>query len=189
MRTLGLLVTLALGLVSTPLSADAQPPARVPRIGLLRPGSPPDPFVEEFRQGLRDLGYVEGQNVVIEERYARGNPDRLADLAAALVRLKVDVLVPVGLAGTRAAKQATATIPIVFAGTTDPVGSGLVASLARPGGNLPGVTIGPPELAARNFTSTGAAPPRGLATGAGSANVLISANCSSGSWKADQVVE
>jgi putative ABC transport system substrate-binding protein len=94
---------------------------------------------EAFRQGLRELGYVEGQNLVIEYRYAEGRDDRLADLAAELVRLKVDVIVAVaGAAATRAVQHATRTIPIVMAGGIDPVGDGLVASLARPGGNTTG---------------------------------------------------
>src|SRR5713226_5324038 len=121
--------------------AQAQQPGKVPRIGLLIPGSQSafSMRTEAFRQGLRELGYVEGKNISIEYRYAEEKMDRLPDLAAELVRLKVDVIVTVG-PGTRAAKQAASAIPIVFAAVTDPVGTGLVASLARPGGNVTGLT-------------------------------------------------
>ena len=98
------------------------------------------PATEAFRQGLRELGYVEGKNIVIESRYADGKLDRLPALAAELVRLKVDVIVTGGRAVTRAAKEATSTIPIVMTNDTDPVGSGFVASLARPGGNITGLS-------------------------------------------------
>ena len=118
---------------------EAQQAGKVPRIGLLRAGSPPDPMIEAFRQGLRDLGYVEGKNIVIEYRWAEGKNERLPDLAADLVRLGVDVIVPGGNAATSAAKSATKTIPIVMQ-SSDPVGTGLVASLARPGGNITGLS-------------------------------------------------
>ncbi len=148
LRALGLLVTLALGILAAPLAADAQQPAKTPRIGMLRMGSPSDRVeqVEAFRKGLRDLGYVEGQNTVIEFRFAEGGQERLPDLAAELVRLKVDVIVTNGTVAIRAAKQATATIPIVMATVGDPVRTGLVASLARPGGNITGSTLLGPEL-------------------------------------------
>jgi putative tryptophan/tyrosine transport system substrate-binding protein len=96
--------------------------------------------VQDFRQGLRDLGYVEGQNIVIEYRYAEGRAEQLPDLAAELVRLKVDVIVAGGTAAIRAVQHATRTIPIVMAVAYDPVGEGLVASLARPGGNITGLS-------------------------------------------------
>jgi putative ABC transport system substrate-binding protein len=138
---------LALALLAAPLAAEAQPPGRVPRIGLLRAGSPPDPYVEVFRQGLRELGYVESQSIGIDVRYARGDPDQLVALAAELVRLKVDVLVTSGLPAIVAAKHATTALPIVFAAASgDPVADGIVISLARPGGNITGLTVGPPEL-------------------------------------------
>jgi putative ABC transport system substrate-binding protein len=139
-RAIGCIVTLTLSLLVAPLTAEAQQATKVYRIGRLHPGSPtePDPNLEAFRQGLRDLGYVEGQNLVLEARYAEGNPERLPDLAAGLVRLKVDVIVPVATAATRAVQHATRTIPIVCACGSDPVGDGLVASLARPGGNTTG---------------------------------------------------
>ena len=138
LRPVGLIATLALGILASPLSADAQPPAKVPRIGYLSTGSP-DRRTEAFGQGLRDLGYVEGQNIVVYRRFAQGKPQRLADLAAELVRLKVDVIVAPDPPATRAAKKATRTIPIVMRSSEDPVASGLVASLARPGGNLTGL--------------------------------------------------
>ena len=128
-------------------SAEAQQqPKKVPRIGILRAGSAPDPFVEAFRQGLRDLGYVEGKSTTIEYRWAEGKNERLPDLAADLVRLKVDVIVAAGPGPSLAAKQATSTIPIVAPALVDPVGSGLVASLARPGGNLTGLANQADEL-------------------------------------------
>ena len=142
------IVTLALGVFAAPLAADAQQPAKTGRIGMLRTGSPSDRVeeIEAFRKGLRELGYVEGQNIAIEFRFAEGREEGLPDLAAELVRLKVDVLVANGAVAIRAAKQATTTIPIVMAEVGDPVRTGLVASLARPGGNITGSTILGPEL-------------------------------------------
>jgi putative ABC transport system substrate-binding protein len=138
----------AIGLLLAPLVADAQPAGKVYRIGYLSPTSPSDPerlaspFGERglaaFRQGLRELGYVEGQNIAIENRWAEGKFERLPDLAAELVRLKVDVIVSVVTQASLAAKNATRTIPIVMVAVGDPLGSGLVASLARPGGNVTG---------------------------------------------------
>src|SRR6185436_20124762 len=140
--------TLASGLLTAPLAGDAQQAAKVPRIGFLTGNLAASPHVvEAFRQGLRDLGYVEGRNVVIEYRDAEGKPERLPILAAELVALKVDVIVAGGTPQALAAKQATKTIPIVFASAaSDPVTSGLVASLARPGGNVTGLTGLGPEL-------------------------------------------
>ncbi|MBI4490327.1 MAG: ABC transporter substrate-binding protein [Deltaproteobacteria bacterium] len=122
--------------------AEAQQPKKIPRIGYLTGVSlsADSPRVEGFRQGLRKLGYVEGKNIIIEYRYADGKFDRLPALAAELVRLKVDVIVTAGATNTRAAKEATNTIPIVMAQDPDPVGSGFVASLARPGGNITGLS-------------------------------------------------
>jgi putative ABC transport system substrate-binding protein len=133
-------ILVILGLLCVSLAAEAQQPTTVHRIGRLSPGPPPEPNpnLEAFRQGLHELGYIEGQNIVIEHRYAEGRLERLPDLAAELVRLKVDVIVAVASAATRAAQHATRTIPIVMAGGSDPVGDGLVASLARPGGNTTG---------------------------------------------------
>jgi len=140
--------TLAGGLLAAPLAAEAQQAAKAPRIGFLSLNLAPNPHLHEaFRQGLRDLGYVEGRNVVIERRDAEGKLDRLPGLAAELVALKVDVIVTGG--GTPpalAAKQATKTIPIVFASAPDPVTDGLVTSLARPGGNVTGPSNLNPEL-------------------------------------------
>jgi len=133
------IVTLALSLLVAPLVAETQPRARVPRIGYI--GDTPGPYAEAFRQGLRERGYIEGETIAVEYRWAEGRHDRLPDLAAELVQLKVDILVPVGTQPSHAAKQATSTIPIVMAQVGDPVGSGLVASLARPGGNLTGVSV------------------------------------------------
>jgi putative ABC transport system substrate-binding protein len=134
-RRLALTIILTTGLLATPLLADAQPAGKSPLIGIIRPGSPPDPLLEAFRQGLRELGYDEGRNLSIEE----GRDDRLPGLAADLVRLKVDVIVA-GAGAVEAAKRATATIPIVMPLFGDPVRAGLVASLGRPGGNVTGLT-------------------------------------------------
>lgn len=143
----GCIVTLTLGLLAAPLTAEAQQPAALPRIGYLRGGSPADAVRHGavLRQGLQDLGYLEGQHLTIETRTAEGHYDRLPNLAAELVRLPVDVLVAAGAPAIRAAKNATSTIPIVMASTFDPVGEGLVTSLARPGGNVTGVALGTGE--------------------------------------------
>jgi putative ABC transport system substrate-binding protein len=130
-------------------AAEAQQPQKVPRIGFLcaPPSATVSARVESFRRGLRELGYTEGQNLLVEYRYAEGKFERLPDLAADLVRLNVDVLVAAGgMQAFRAAKNATTTIPIVVTGASDPVGNGLIASLARPGGNLTGLSLGGPEL-------------------------------------------
>ena len=138
--------TIALSLLAAPLATQGQPAGRVYRIGFLLLAARDPRATEDFAQALRALGYVEGQNVVIEYRIAEGQVDRLPGLAAELVRLPVDVILTFGTPTARAAKQATATTPIVFNVGTDPVHEGLVASLARPGGNLTGVTIGPVEI-------------------------------------------
>jgi putative ABC transport system substrate-binding protein len=149
-RTIGFFVTLAFTLLVAPLVADAQQATSVHRVGrLLAAGSPaagPDPSFEAFRQGLRALGYVEGQNVVIKDRYAEGSQARLRDLATELIRLPVDVIVAEGAAAIRATQHATRTIPIVMAATADPVGQGFVASLAHPGGNITGLSFLSAEL-------------------------------------------
>jgi putative tryptophan/tyrosine transport system substrate-binding protein len=140
-RTVGFFVTLVLTLLVAPLAADAQPPPHVHRIGyLLGATREQEPFVETFLEAMRALGYVEGQNLVMEYRTAEGQAERLPALAAELVRLPVDVLLAVFTPAALAAKDATTTIPIVMMGVGDPVGSGLVASLARPGGNVTGLT-------------------------------------------------
>ena len=119
---------------------EAQQPKKIPRIGFLAANLPSSQRQEAFREGLRELGYVYGKNIVIDWRTADGQSDRLPDLAAELVRLKVAVIVTAGAASTRPAKAATVTIPIVMALDNDPVGSGFVASLARPGGNITGLS-------------------------------------------------
>ena len=131
------------GLLLTPLKARAQPAEKVRRIGVLSAGSStdPPPVNEAFRQRLRELGWVEGRNVVIDYRFAEYRYDRLPDLAAELVRLDVDVIVAAATPAAIAAKKATGTIPIVMVGVGDPVGSGLIASLAHPGGNVTGLTF------------------------------------------------
>jgi putative ABC transport system substrate-binding protein len=142
LQLIGLIVILAVGLLLAPRTATAQQPTTVYRIGRLNPGPPivPNPGLEAFRQRLHDLGYVEGQHFVIEDRHAEGRAERLPDLAAELVRLKVDVLVAGGGAAIRAAQRATQTIPIVMAVSGDAVRDGFVASLAHPGGNITGVS-------------------------------------------------
>jgi len=148
-----LTVVLALGLLLAPLAAEAQQPAKVPRIGVLSPYSPSDTALwhQAFRQGLRDLGWLEGKNISIEYRYAEGRNDRLPDLAADLVRLKVDIIVAAVTPDALAAKNATRTIPIIMASPGDPIASGLVESLARPGGNITGLTNIAPELAGKRL--------------------------------------
>jgi len=139
--TIGCIVTLTLSLLAAPLTADAQQPAKVPTVGWLSDGMQAGQHLHEaFLHGLRDLGYVEGQNLVIERRDAEGQLARLPDLAAQLVGLKVDLMVTWGVPGTNAAKRSTNSIPIVMASAGDPVGTGLVASLARPGGNVTGLS-------------------------------------------------
>ncbi len=135
-----LIVALVLGVLLLPGGAHAQVP-EVPRIGVLNQHAAPSPQVEGFKEGLRKLGWVEGQNVGLDYRYANDKLERLPQLAAELVRLKVDVIVTGGEAGIRAAREATSTIPIVMALSGDPVGTGLVASLARPGGNITGLSL------------------------------------------------
>jgi putative ABC transport system substrate-binding protein len=132
---------LTLGTLVSPLAAEAQTTTKAHRIGWLSAESLiPQGRVEGFRQGLRALGYIEGQNLVIESRYAEGKAERLPDLAAELVRLQVDVIVAMGAPAIRAVQRATRTIPIIMAGTADAVAQGFITSLARPGGNITGVS-------------------------------------------------
>ena len=143
-RVAGLILPLALGILSAPLAPDARQPKKIPRIGVLTLLSPSSgPLLDPFRQGLRELGYVEGRNIALEYRWAAGSTDLLPDLAAALVRLKVDVIVASSTPVAQAAKKATRTIPIVMVNVRDPVENGLVASLARPGGNITGIAFIP----------------------------------------------
>lgn len=144
MRLIGLVVMLAISLVLTPLAIEAQQAERVHRLGWLAAG--PHPFIASFRQGMHELGYAEGQNLVIEERYA--SPEQLPQAAAELVRLKPDVLFTSGAASTDAARKTTTSLPIVSV-SADPVSSGNVASLAQPGGNVTGLAILSSELAAK----------------------------------------
>jgi len=144
----------ALALLAAPLAAEAQQAAKVARIGYLSPNLATGPHLREaFRQGLRDLGYVEGRNLVIEYRDAEGKVERLPALAAELVALKVDVIVTEGgnTVVPLTAKQATRTLPIVFASAADPIGSGLVTSLARPGGNVTGLSSLGAELVGKRL--------------------------------------
>jgi len=129
-------IALAIAFLAPPVAADGQPAAKIPPIGYLGAFSPSasTPLLEAFRQGLRDLGYVEGQNIFIDYRWAEEKYDRLPGLAAEPVGLKVDVIVTYAPPAIQAAKEATRTIPIVMAGIIDPVATGFVASLARPGG-------------------------------------------------------
>src|SRR4030095_14995974 len=146
-------ILVAMMLLAVGVTAQAQQPKKVPRIGFLIGSSPAAiaARIEAFRQGLRDLGYVEGKNIVIEWRYAEGKLDRLHALAAELVHLKIDIIGTGSPATTRAAKEATVTIPIVMAQDTDPVGNGFVASLARPGGNITGLSTLAPELSGKQL--------------------------------------
>jgi putative ABC transport system substrate-binding protein len=146
-------VLFAFVLVGFAAAAHAQQPTKVPRIGYLG-GTTAAAYagrIEAFRQGLRELGYVEGKNIVIERRFAEGKPDRLSELAAELVRLKVDIVVSAGPTVTRLLKEATSTIPIVMTNEGDPVGSGFVASLAKPGGNITGLSSLAPELSGKRL--------------------------------------
>jgi putative tryptophan/tyrosine transport system substrate-binding protein len=143
-RTIGLLVTLALSLLGALLAAEAQPPSHVPRVGFLDNGQPG--VGRAFRQGLQELGYVEGHNVILEWRSWQGHPARAPELIAELVQLKVDVLVVPGWRLVKVARQATTTIPIVMVAGGDPEELGLTASLARPGSIITGLTVQPPGL-------------------------------------------
>jgi ABC-type uncharacterized transport system substrate-binding protein len=143
-------LTLCAMLFALCASAEAQQPKKVSRIGYLGSVSS-SPRVATFRQGLRELGYVEGKNIIIEWQHHEGKVDRLPTLAAELVRLKVDIIITAGAPAARAAKEATSTIPIVMTQIGDPVGSGFVASLARPGGNITGLSILAPELSGKRL--------------------------------------
>jgi putative ABC transport system substrate-binding protein len=142
-RAVGI-ITVVLSVLLASLAADAQQAGKVPRIGVVvpaEPASPEEPNIAAFRQALRDLGYLEGQTIAVEYRYAHGEAERYRDLAIELVQLKVDVLVVGSGQAVQEAQKATTTIPIVMAGAGDPVGQGLVASLTRPGGNVTGLSL------------------------------------------------
>jgi putative ABC transport system substrate-binding protein len=148
-------------------AVEAQQAAKIRRIGLLLPatGSTSLGYIETFRQRLQELGYIEGKNILIESRNAEGKLERLPDLAAELVRLKVDVLVTNGQPGAFAAKKASATIPIIFAFAGDPIGSGIVSSLARPGGNITGLSLMSLDLSGKRLELLKEAFPRALRVG------------------------
>jgi putative tryptophan/tyrosine transport system substrate-binding protein len=150
-------ILIAVVLLAVGVIAEAQQPKKVPRIGFLASGSPSSNVSNRnaFQQGLRESGYVDGQNIIIEYRWAEGKLDRLPDLAEELVRLKVDVVVVGGSTATRAAKNVTKLIPIVMRNVTDPVVLGFVASLARPGGNITGFTEIGAVLAAKRLVTQG----------------------------------
>jgi putative ABC transport system substrate-binding protein len=151
--TAGLIATIAFAVLSAPPRAPAQQPGKVPRIGFLsaEAGAATADLTEAFQQGLHDLGYAEGQNIVIVYRFAQGKYERLPDLAAELVRLKVDVIVAVATPAAQAAKSAAGPIPIVFTIVGDPVASGLVRSLAQPGGNVPGLSVVATDLSGKRL--------------------------------------
>jgi putative ABC transport system substrate-binding protein len=153
MRKTVISFTLCALLFALCFSAEAQQPTKIPRIGYLAPNSLSVLVArtEAFRQGLRDLGYVEGKTILIEWRSVEGKLDRLPALAAELVRLNVDVIVTAGPTATRPAKEATSTIPIVMTLDIDPVGTGFVASLARPGGNITGLSSLAPEISSKQL--------------------------------------
>jgi len=136
--------TLAGGLLAALPTAEVQPSGRTPRIGFMEAGAPSanQHFLDAFKRGLRELGYVEGHNITIEERWAEGKNDRFPALVAELIRIKVDVMVVASTSGALAAKAVTTTLPIVFVGAADPVGNGLVASLGRPGASITGFSQG-----------------------------------------------
>jgi putative tryptophan/tyrosine transport system substrate-binding protein len=154
LRRIGLVVVLAISLTLTPFVGKAQQAAPIPRIGFLSASFPSDArmlrFLAAFRQGLHELGYVEGQNIAIESRWAEGQYNRLPGLATELVRLKVNAIVTYG-AATQAAQQATGTIPIVMGVVVDPVTPGFAATLARPGGNVTGLSSMAPELVGKQL--------------------------------------
>ena len=152
MRRRTFLAMVPAGLLAAPLAARAQPAGKVPRVGFLLGFSPgPSREVDAFRRGLRELGYIEGQNIAIDYRYARGQVERLPELAAELVRLNPDVIVAPYTPPALAAKRATSMIPIVFAGVADAVGAGLITNLGRPGGNITGLTSTGAELGGKRL--------------------------------------
>jgi putative tryptophan/tyrosine transport system substrate-binding protein len=187
--TLWLLATFFLANVSL---ADAQQTGKVPRIGLLSTVSSSSiaARMEAFRQGLRELGYMEGKNIFIEHRSAEGKADRVRELVPELMRLKVDVIVTTGPTSTRAAKEATVTTPIVMGFDTDPVGNGFVASLARPGGNITGLSALAPELSGKQLEILKEVLPRlsrvavfGTSTAPGNAQSLRETELAAGAFR------
>jgi putative ABC transport system substrate-binding protein len=149
--TIGLVVTFTLWILVASLASDAQQPKKVPRIGVLDLGSQSSRYFAGLREGLRELGYVEGQTIALEPRFAEGKAERLPDLATELVRLHVEVITAVGGASIQAARSVTKTLPIVMAYSGDSVEAGFVASLARPGGNITGLHFFSAELAGKRL--------------------------------------
>jgi putative ABC transport system substrate-binding protein len=179
-------------LIIVAVLAQAQQPTKIPRIGYLATVSLSaiPARIKAFRQGLRDLGYVEGKNISIEYRFAEGKPDRLPGLTAELVHLKVDIIVTAGSPATRAAKEATNTIPIVMTNEADPVGTGFIASLARPGGNITGLSTLAPELSGKRLEILKEVVPKasrvavlGTSTAPGYAQVLKEIELAAGAFK------
>src|SRR5262245_35056809 len=152
-RAISVIVTMVIGFLAAPIPSGAQQAARTPRIGVLHVGGPATSshFAAAFTQGLREHGYLEGQNIVVERRFGEAKAERISDIAAELVRLKVDMIVTSTDVGIAAVKQQTQTNPIVMANSTDPVETGFVASLARPGGNVTGLSSVSPELSAKRL--------------------------------------
>ena len=152
MRKAAVVAALALALLAAPFAVEAQPTRKIPRVGVLGGQSPESsPPIFALREGLRDLGYVEGRNIAIEWRWARGKLERFPDLAADLVQLKVDVIVVATTPGAQAAQRATRTIPIVMAFVSDPIALGFVTTLARPGANITGLGVPTPEIAGKRL--------------------------------------
>jgi putative tryptophan/tyrosine transport system substrate-binding protein len=139
------LLTSLAGVLAAPLAVEAQQVAKVPRIGVVAPAGLHDPDVAGFQQGLRELGYVKGQNLLVEYRAAEGKPERFPDLFGEILHLKVDVIVTGSLPAALAVKKSTSTTPVVVAASGDPVGAGVVASLARPGANITGLSLASEE--------------------------------------------
>src|SRR6266404_3325517 len=193
MKKAGLLsILFAVILLAVAVVAEAQQAKKVPRIGFLGAAYPSTNAarIEAFRQGLRALGYVEGKNIIIEYRWAEGKPERLPDLAAELVRFKVDIIVTAGPAATGPAKEATNTIPIVMAQDSDPVESGFVASLARPGGNITGLSTLAPEVSGKRLELLKEIIPKlsrvavlGISTRPGNAQSLKEVELAAGAFK------
>ena len=185
-------ILVAVVLLAVAVIAEAQQPAKIPRIGYLGGTFPSidSARYDAFRQGLRELGYMEGKNIVIERRHAEGKPDGERAFAAELVRLKVDVIVTGGSNPTRAAKEATATIPIVMTQDPDPIGNGFVASLARPGGNITGLSNLGPELSGKRLELLKEVVPRltrvavfGTSTFPGNAQILSETELAAGALR------
>ena len=187
-----LVVALGALALAAPFPSFAQQPAKIPRIGFLSttPLSDISARIEALRQGLRELGYVEGKNIVIEWRSAEGKIDLLPTLAAELVRLKVDIIVSAGATDTRAAKEATVTIPIVMTQDPDPIGTGFVTSLARPGGNITGLSTLAPEISGKRLELLKEIIPKlsrvavlGTSTRSGNAQSLKEVELAAGAYK------